>query len=284
MAWRGSVLSLAAPPEVRTSGGFLHDDPHLEWTQPIDLYQGQFHEEPGTLVVNGHAVPFAANSLLVVPPGSRCEVERAEPGWFTYAYFAFIPPEGKEDVMAIPLVSPLMDEGPVWAQNFRRALNRLNVTRTPVRSLVYAWLWSVAVPIPSTPRNPYVEAAERLFEERLDQGVTIAAVARELHISPSQLTRLFLSEHGQTPLQFLLERRAAKAYHLLTKTTIPIKAVATECGVPNVHAFNRFVRARLGASPRSVRLGTTEIDLFRVASFGRVERTGPKASAQSNTR
>ena len=265
-------MSLAAPPEVRTSGSFEDDNRRLEWTQPSDCFQAQYHQAPGTLVVNGHSTPFAAYDLLVVRPGSHCEILRSEPATFVYSYFGFVPAKSDVDVMTIPMVSSLGEEGKWWDTNFRRALNQLMLRRTPVRALVHAWLWAVALPEQVSPRNPYVDAAERLFEERLDSDIQVSAIAKELHLSQSQLTRLFLAEHGRTPLQFLLERRAAKAHYLLTQTTLPIKSVAAACGVPNVHAFNRFVRARLGASPRSIRLGTAVVDVFRVADFGASRR------------
>jgi transcriptional regulator GlxA family with amidase domain len=173
--------------------------------------------------------------------------------------------------MTIPIVSAFGEEGMWWDRNFRLSLNRLMLSRTQNRSLIFAWLWSIALPEKVFPRNPYVEAAERLFEERMENGIQVAEAARELFISPSQLTRLFLAEHGRTPLQYLLEQRAGRAHHLLTQTTLPIKAVASACGVPNAHAFNRFVRARLGGSPRSIRLGTATVDAFRAATFGRFE-------------
>jgi len=219
------------------------------------------------LLVNGRALQFDANDLLVVPPASHCVIKRDGSRENTYLYFNFAPGKSDQDLYAIPIITPMGEEGPTWELQFRRALNQLIVTRTSLRAVVWSWLWTIAVPERSAPRNPYVQAAVRIFEDRMDESLSVTAVARECHLSSSQLNRLFLSEHGRTPMQFLLELRAAKAHHLLTQTTLPIKAVAAACGITNPHAFNRFVRARLGASPRSIRLGTAAIDTFRIANM-----------------
>ncbi|HEY0866106.1 MAG TPA: helix-turn-helix domain-containing protein, partial [Fimbriimonas sp.] len=66
------------------------------------------------------------------------------------------------------------------------------------------------------------------------------------------------------PLQYIRDRKAQLAHQLITGTTHPIKQVAVACGFQDLHSFNRFVRDRLGVSPRAVRGGREEIDIFRV--------------------
>lgn len=261
-------ISLASPPEIRSSGAFSDAETKLEWDQPSDSFHAQVHNEPGTLVVNGQPWSFLAGDLLVVAPGSRCKIQRPLVQDNTYIYFSFVPAKAEQDLYAIRYVTSLGEDVQMWDLLFRRALYQLQVTRTAMRSVVWSILWSVAAPEQVSPPNPYVAAAVRLFEERIAESMSIAAVARDCHLSPSQLNRLFLAEHGRTPLQMLLEIRAARAHELLTTTTLPIKAVAAACGIPDAHAFNRFVRTRLGSSPRSIRLGTAFIDTFRIANLG----------------
>ncbi len=45
----------------------------------------------------------------------------------------------------------------------------------------------------------FVEEAERWIEDHLADRIRVSALAKQLNISQSQLTRLFLTEHGNTP-------------------------------------------------------------------------------------
>jgi AraC-like DNA-binding protein len=258
-------MSLHAVPEVRTSGAF-HDEARTHtWTQPRDMWQGVLFQHSGLVRINGLELPLTPNDFIVIPPGSSCKVEReGDPETFIYMYFSFCPAEEKRDLMAVPLQSSLGEEGAYWNIAFRRALTILPFTRTHMHAVVYSLLWSVAkVPEPRH-RSFFVAEAERLMEQRLGQPLRIAQLAQELSISQSQLTRLFLLEHGATPLQYLRERRAEKAYELLMRSAKPIKQIANECGFADVQAFNRFTRERLGASPRRVRSGQGYLDIFRL--------------------
>ena len=44
-----------------------------------------------------------------------------------------------------------------------------------------------------------------------------------------------------------------RARYLLEHSTMPIKAIARDVGIPDLHLFNKTVRRELGKSPREVR-------------------------------
>lgn len=253
-------------PEVRTSGAFGDDSDRLEWVQPGDLFQGQLYHHAGTIYVNGLAIPFEPWDLVIVPPNSRCQVIRRGQGTHVYDYFTFVPTSGERDIVAIPLLSRLGEEGKFWDVNFRRALNRQILSRTSIQVVVSSLLWAISQPSAMATGNVFVEQAEALIHDRLSTRLRIRSLAKELSISQSQLNRLFLAEHGQTSMQYIRDQRAQLAQRLLSQTTIPIKQVAAACGFPDLHAFNRFVRDRLGASPRAVRISRGEVDIYRTRS------------------
>jgi len=259
--------SLAELPEVRTSGSFAHEQKRLEWVQPPDLWQGLLYRHEGTFYHNGYALRVGPFDLVIVPPGSRCAVDCRGDDTFVYDYFGFRPVSVDSDVVGLPLLSRLGSGGSFWDSEFRKSLNKLQFSRTHVRWLVGTLLWSVSQPAARLTRNIYVEHAELLIEQRISEHLRVSAVARELSISQSQLSRLFVLEHGRTPMQYIRDRRAQLANALLTTTTEPIKSVASKCGFPDVHRFNRFVRDRLGASPRAVRKGNVIVDVYRVEEY-----------------
>ncbi|RYG43964.1 AraC family transcriptional regulator, partial [bacterium] len=101
----------------------------------------------------------------------------------------------------------------------------------------------------------------------------VPELAQAVGISQAQLARLFVAEHGMPPLQFIRTAQAQRAHRLLTGTVEPIKAIAAACGFPDLHTFNRFTRARLGASPREIRAGQGVVDTFRVETYRLQDRT-----------
>jgi AraC-like DNA-binding protein len=257
------TASLANLPDVRTSGSYGHDEVRLEWVQPQEIWQGLLLKHAGIFHLSGYAFEFEPYSLVIIPPGSRCEVAPKGSPEYNYNYFTFRP-NGVGESMALPLLTPLGEDGKFWDRSFLKALTRLQLTKTNIQVMVGALLWHIAEPAHAARRNITVEAAEQWIESRLSQEIRIAHLAHDLSVSQSQLCRLFLADHGRTPLQYVRDRKAQHAHLLLTTTALPIKQIASACGFSDLHAFNRFVRDRLGASPRSVRSGRESVDIYRL--------------------
>lgn len=260
-------VSLAGQPEIRTSGAFADESADISWTQPRDLWQALLLEHSGVFTMNGHTFEVEPFDFVIVPPSSRNEVHRTGEAPYVYSYFTFCPEEGVRDEMALPLHSRLGEEGRFWNLNFRRGLSRLQTSRTSLHIVARSMLWAVAQEVASHERNVYVAEAERMVIEGLADTLRIDQLAKRVGISQGQLSRLFLAEHGRTPLQYIRDARAEHAHRLLTTTTTPLKQVGTACGYPNPHHFNRFVRERLGASPRAIRNKQVHVDVFRVKMY-----------------
>ena len=57
-------------------------------------------------------------------------------------------------------------------------------------------------------------------------------------MSDRHLRRIFLAEHGVTPLQYLQTRRLLLAKQLLTDTRLPVPQVALTSGFNSLRRFN----------------------------------------------
>lgn len=255
-------------PEFRSIGSYADEAPVLRWVQPSDAWQAQLLIHHGSFTYNGMSMPVEPFDLLVIPPGGRCEVERfGQQDYYVYDYFAFTPIIGERDVVSLPLKTSLGESGHFWDLEFRKALTRLQFSKTSSHVLCWHLLLSVAQPEHIAIKSVYTEQAEALISERLAQKLAVSQICRELNISQSQLTRLFVSELGRSPLQYIRDRRAQLALKLLTNTTLPIKQVGATCGIPNAHQFNRFVRERFGESPRSLRNHRGIVDIYHVSDL-----------------
>jgi len=254
-------FSFSVGMSLRASGSYTSAE-SIRWDQASGLYHAMQIEMPGVFRLNGREMPIRPHDLVVVPPGSRCEMIATDGGNCRYLYNSFVPVDGDREVHYVPYHTHLGEFGPHWNRLVRAGLNRLQFTRGPALATLHAMLWSVAVASPPQIKSVYVQEAERLISERIGGRIRIDELARELHISQAHLNRLFVSETGRTPLQFVREQRAILVHRKLTTTTDPLKQIAHECGFPDAHRLGRFVRERFGASPRAVRRERPALDVF----------------------
>lgn len=255
-------LPLTPPPTVKSAGQHVEDGIKPPWVQPKTFSMGILMMCHGIYRVDGTPFPFQPWDFLISPPGSRCELEFTGEEAYMYDIMTIVFAQSEEDVYPVPIHSSLGSAGPGWDKLFRRGLNLLHFTKGPLNAVATGILWSIAQTDRPHRKSAYVDEAERLISERLGQTIRIEQLAAELGISQSQLNRLFLVDVNRTPMQYVQEKRATKAMELLTGSVMPIKQVATECGFPDLHTFSRFVRNRLGASPRRIRTRREAIQPF----------------------
>ncbi len=98
------------------------------------------------------------------------------------------------------------------------------------------------------------QAAQRL-DQRVSAGeaLSVADLAGELGVSERHLRRIFLAEHGVTPLQHLQTRRLLLAKHLLTDTQLPVTQVALASGFKSLRRFNAAFADSYRMSPGRLR-------------------------------
>ena len=197
------------------------------------------------VLVNGHALPVR-----------RLEYRFEGPSIHLFALFR-LPPTPKKP-MHIPA---LTDLGADFARVYRDFEQSIGVfARWPVRTEVMVWnlLWTL-MQRPAQQTNdparhhPAVDRVTELIERRLHEPLYGAELARTVELSHHHLVRLFRSALGTTPQQYIRQRRAQRARQLLLHSTLPIKAIAAEVGIPDLHLFNKTLRKILGSPPRQVR-------------------------------
>ena len=92
--------------------------------------------------------------------------------------------------------------------------------------------------------------------------VSLRAPARRDEAELLDLVRKSRSLHRpwvappSTPERFrdyLRRCRLDRALYLLTQSDVPIKEIACEIGIPDLHAFNKAIRRGFGLAPRELR-------------------------------
>lgn len=109
-------------------------------------------------------------------------------------------------------------------------------------------------PAPERGGNTLFFRAKSLLDSRFtESGLSIAAVARELRVTPNHLTKLFRWELGMSVRDYLHQRRLEYAEKLLHAGTLSIRETAFASGFADPNYFTRFFRRRKGISPGEFR-------------------------------
>lgn len=101
--------------------------------------------------------------------------------------------------------------------------------------------------------HPALTRMRMLVRERAVQGIGVAALAHEIHLSPEHLIRLCRRELGTTPGALLRAERLAQAMQLLAHTGLPVGEVAHRCGFASQQHLARGIRGASGLTPSGFR-------------------------------
>ncbi len=97
------------------------------------------------------------------------------------------------------------------------------------------------------------ESPARLAKEHIEalggKEFSPSALAEELHVSLSTLTRAFHSAYGCTPYEYHLLYREKIAKSLLQNTGLSSKEIAYRLGFSDEHYFSNFFKKRTGLRP-----------------------------------
>lgn len=81
----------------------------------------------------------------------------------------------------------------------------------------------------------------------------VADLAQVADLSCARLHSRFISECGQTPMEYVRQRRLRHALHLLRQTSLAVGDVASRVGYGSQSAFAAAMLREFGASPRALR-------------------------------
>ncbi len=101
--------------------------------------------------------------------------------------------------------------------------------------------------------NQPLASTLRYIEDHLPDPMPNARLARLAGLAEDHFIRRFREQVGQTPAQYVQERRLAAAAQRLRFTAESIDRVAETCGFPNRHYMTRIFTRRLGMGPAAYR-------------------------------
>ena len=252
--------------EIRAHG----IDRQIERYSMAELWQLHYYYDPCELRVwrqgegrPEHSLVVPARAISVIPPDSISEYVLSTPSKYIAVHFRL--DESVSDFMETIDAVGTLKENSFWAlKGLENAV--AHFANRPWRS--EAFLWELLFELvehdrgdaggQSSPLHSAVVAVRQRIELDLNQPQSISGLAKEVHMSPGHLLRLFQDNIGTSVRQYLTNRRMERASNLLIYTDKPIKSIAAEVGLPDLHLFNKTIRRHFGASPREVRARQTK--------------------------
>ncbi|SDS56535.1 GlxA family transcriptional regulator [Microlunatus soli] len=110
----------------------------------------------------------------------------------------------------------------------------------------------IEAPLPDVVRGGTASVRAWMLEN-LDRPIALAEMARQASMSVRTFTRRFRIETGQTPGEWLIRQRVARAAELLETTDLPIERVATSSGLGSPASLRHHLKITYGLSPLAYR-------------------------------
>ena len=91
--------------------------------------------------------------------------------------------------------------------------------------------------------------ATSYIHDHLNMDLTVAGIARAVHMSPHHFMLLFKQSTGQSPYRYVIEARARKARELLNSGKFSISEVTYQAGFADQSHLTRHIRQVYGVTP-----------------------------------
>ncbi|OGV53361.1 MAG: hypothetical protein A2X49_01790 [Lentisphaerae bacterium GWF2_52_8] len=98
-------------------------------------------------------------------------------------------------------------------------------------------------------RSPFALEMKQFLDTKVSGNVSIKNLAAHVHRSPSQAMRIFKSEWGLSPVQYLLERKFEMARALLSESALTVKEISASLGFKDEYYFAALFKRKNGIAP-----------------------------------
>jgi len=235
----------------------------------------------GTRFVGSDVAPYADGDLALIGPNvphawqshrlaQGATEHRAIVCWFTedwmWRLIGLLPELGA--------IGPLLNEagngvlfGPATAVAMKarmlrlceqpqsdRVLGLVGLLLALARSTDRTCLSSGAITASDAPRDR--QRMERVLAQvhaKFDAPIRLAPLCEIAHVTESQLQRIFRRSTGLSISEYVARLRVGRASTLLSRTDLPMAAIAEKCGFHDAAYFARKFRATTGRTPSAYR-------------------------------
>lgn len=227
-----------------------------------------FSEESGVSHIDGRAYPVRRGMVLCAKPGQiryselpiRCNFIRIQPGdEMLDRILASLPDvsyvEKNEDYESI--LGLMKKLGGCFVSGSR---DEESIQLLKINALLYETVYRIHREIKGgsrlakeDPHNRIIAEAYGYIDENFTSSCTLSEIAACVHVSPNYLHTLFKSVTGQTPFEYVTQRRVNKAKRLIMAGELTLLEIALACGFCSQSHFNKVFRESTGQTPATYR-------------------------------
>lgn len=257
MLWQTTFwqLPLDAQPAILHMGVGRHGVRPIERYQLDGVWSLHLYPYEAEVEIDGITFPIRPGYAGITPPSGRVEYHYHRPVRHLYVHFRL--PDTRTETRSIPAMQDLGNQFVMFNERLEQAIGYFPTQPRRAEARLWDILWELvavqSVRGVSSAHHPAIDRVCSMIEINLAEPIRIPDLAREVGLSHNHLTRLFRAAFGTTVIGFIQQRRVQRSKHLLLYSTLPIKVIAAEVGMADLHFFNKTIRRTLGASPRQIR-------------------------------
>lgn len=114
------------------------------------------------------------------------------------------------------------------------------------------FIYSVLSTETRQPHDPRITKARIFIDQTVTRHVTLKELAECAGLSPKYFSKLFHSQYGKTPQQYILYARMRYGKYLLEETGESVRSVALALGYGDPYIFSKLFKQVYGYSPGAV--------------------------------
>jgi len=253
------IPSLAFPldsmPELIQCGLCTHGARAVETFCQRGLWSLHVYHYTGQIQFRSRAYAVHPGWASLLPPDENVTWEFPPHAPHYYAHFRVR--KSKTDGIRAPLLQALG----MQRDRFDLAIGEMvrffpePGTRAHVRlwDLLHRYAATAESGAPGEGLHPAVQIAVSIIRNSPSERIWVSDIARQMGVSHNHLTLLFQKHLGCGVREYIRRERIDRACIQLRKTQIPVKAIAAECGFPDLQYFNKIIRTVTGQSPTALR-------------------------------
>lgn len=204
----------------------------------------------GRFAIDDGEITAPPGSLTLLAPGTTHDYGTGDSWELLWVHFH--PPTDWLDLLRWPAVAPGIGQiHGSFEESFREVV-RLAGTRRRFAMNALERLLLLAEPESSLQLDERIQKVIEHIQEHLGRPITVEALARLVHLSPSRFAHLFRAETGLPPMEYVTQRRIERARLLLARTSLSVGEVASAVGM-EPFVFSARFKAQTGVSPRAYR-------------------------------
>lgn len=214
---------------------------------------------------HGRRMPVQAGDLIVLPPNRPHGVRHHPDGQWAECYVQ-VNAAAADALQRLGLVDP---DQPVVQPGVRRPMvelfdailddlkhapdHRLGRTLVRVHELLVTAHEMDRDADPADPAAAMIGQACSLLSQRLDQRISIPAIAAQFDLSYERFRKVFRRRMGLSPGEYRIRRRIDRARVLLVQERLSVSVVAEDLGYKDPFTFSRQFKQIVGISPQKFR-------------------------------